>query len=138
MTTPAFQVYDAALKADPATKDIEPVLSTVGPPAGAYDGVNIMALAMIMAKTTVGSYYNQYILQVVQPKAGAVVVHDYADGAKALAEGKQIQYIGVLGQPTFDKYHNSAGDFDANKFNADGSSTIVGKIAGSQVIQMLG
>ncbi|HEY1456816.1 MAG TPA: ABC transporter substrate-binding protein [Candidatus Dormibacteraeota bacterium] len=138
MTTPAFQVYDAALKADAATKDIEPVLSTVGPPAGAYDGVNIMALAMILAKTTVGSYYNQYILQVVQPKAGAVVVHDYADGAKALAQGKQIQYIGVLGQPTFDKYHNSAGDFDANKFNADGSSTIVGKIAGSQVIQMLG
>lgn len=137
-TTPAFQVYDGALKANAKTKDIEPVLSTVGPPAGAYDGINIMALAMIVAKTTVGSYYNQYILQVVQPKSGAVVVGNYADGAKALAQGKQIQYIGVLGQPTFDKYHNSAGEFDANKFNADGSATEVGKIDGAQVIKLLG
>jgi ABC-type branched-subunit amino acid transport system substrate-binding protein len=137
-TTPAFNTYKAALLANSKTHDIAPVLSTVGPPAGAYDGINIMALAMIMAKTTVGSYYNQYILQVVQPKSGATVVHNYADGAKALADGKTIQYVGVLGQPTFDKYHNSAGEFAANKFNNDGSATQVGTIPGSQVIQLLG
>jgi hypothetical protein len=137
-TTPAFSTYKTALLADSKTHDIAPVLSTVGPPAGAYDGINIMALAMIMAKTTVGSYYNSYILQVVSPKSGAVVVNNYADGAKALAAGKQIQYIGVLGQPTFDKYHNSAGEFDANKFNSDGSATQVGTISGSQVLQLLG
>ena len=136
-TTPAFNTYKNALLADSKTHDIAPVLSTVGPPAGAYDGINIMALAMIMAKTTVGSYYNQYILQVVLPKSGAVVVNNYADGAKALAAGKTIQYIGVLGQPTFDKYHNSAGEFDANKFNSDGSATQVGTISGAQVIQLL-
>jgi len=137
-TTPAFSTYKAALLADSKTHDIAPVLSTVGPPAGAYDGINIMALAMIMAKTTVGSYYNSYILQVVSPKSGAVVVNNYADGAKALAAGKEIQYIGVLGKPTFDKYHNSAGEFDANKFNSDGSATQVGTISGSQVLQLLG
>jgi branched-chain amino acid transport system substrate-binding protein len=137
-TTPAFSTYKAALLADSKTHDIAPVLSTVGPPAGAYDGINIMALAMIMAKTTVGSYYNSYILQVVSPKSGAVVVNNFADGAKALAAGKQIQYIGVLGKPTFDKYHNSAGEFDANKFNSDGSATQVGTISGSQVLQLLG
>lgn len=136
-TTPAFNTYKAALLANPKTHDIAPVLSTVGPPAGAYDGINIMALAMIMAKTTVGSYYNQYILQVVQQKSGATVVHNYADGAKALADGKTIQYVGVLGQPTFDQYHNSAGEFDANKFNSDGSATQVGTISGAQVIQLL-
>lgn len=136
-TTPAFNTYKAALLADSKTHDIAPVLSTVGPPAGAYDGINIMALAMIMAKTTVGSYYNQYILQVVQPKSGAVVVSNFADGAAALKAGKQIQYVGVLGQPTFDQYHNSAGEFDANKFNADGSATQVGTISGAQVIQLL-
>ena len=137
-TTPAFSTYKAALLADSKTHDIAPVLSTVGPPAGAYDGINIMALAMIMAKTTVGSYYNSYILQVVSPKSGAVVVNNYADGAKALAAGKEIQYVGVLGKPTFDKYHNSAGEFDANKFNSDGSATQVGTISGSQVLQLLG
>jgi ABC-type branched-subunit amino acid transport system substrate-binding protein len=136
-STPAFNTYKAALLANPKTHDIAPVLSTVGPPAGAYDGINIMALAMIIAKTTVGSYYNQYILQVVQPKSGAVVVSNFADGAKALKDGKSIQYVGVLGQPSFDAYHNSAGEFDANKFNADGSATEIGKISGSQVIQLL-
>ncbi len=136
-TTPAFNTYKNALLADSKTHDIAPVLSTVGPPAGAYDGINIMALAMIMAKTTVGSYYNQYILEVVKPKAGATVVNNYADGAKALAEGKTIQYIGVLGQPAFDQYHNSAGEFDANKFNNDGSATQVGTISGAKVIQLL-
>ena len=136
-TTPAFNTYKGALLADSKTHDIAPVLSTVGPPAGAYDGINIMALAMIMAKTTVGSYYNKYILDVVKPKPGAVVVGNFADGAAALKAGKQIQYVGVLGQPAFDKYHNSAGEFDANKFNPDGSANEVGKISGAQVIQLL-
>ncbi len=136
-STPAFNTYKAALLANSKTHDIAPVLSTVGPPAGAYDGINIMALAMIMAKTTVGSYYNQYILQVVTPKSGAVVVNNFADGAKALSQGKSIQYVGVLGQPSFDASHNSAGEFDANTFNADGSAQQVGTISGSQVIQLL-
>ena len=137
-TTPAFNTYKAALLADSKTHDIAPVLSTVGPPAGAYDGINIMALAMIMAKSTVGSAYNSDILQVVTPKSGATVVSNYKDGAAALAAGKQIQYVGVLGKPTFDRYHNSAGEFNATKFNSDGSATQVGTISGSQVIQLLG
>jgi ABC-type branched-subunit amino acid transport system substrate-binding protein len=137
-TTPAFNTYKNALLADAKTKDIAPVLSTVGPPAGAYDGINIMALAMIMAKSTVGSYYNSYILQVVSPKSGATVVGSYAEGKAALAAGKTIQYIGVLGKPSFDRYHNSAGEFDANRFNADGSATQAGTISGSQVLQLLG
>src|SRR5579872_4625141 len=137
-TTPAFNTYKNALLANSKTHDIAPVLSTVGPPAGAYDGIIAMALAMIEAKTTVGSYYNSYILDVFKPKAGAVVVNNFADGAAALKAGKQIQYIGVLGQPAFDKYHNSAGEFDANKFNNDGSANQVGTISGAQVIQLLG
>jgi hypothetical protein len=93
---------------------------------------------MIMAKSTVGSAYNSDILQVVTPKAGAVLVGSYADGKAALAAGKPIQYIGVLGTPAFDQYHNSAGEFDANKFNADGSASTVGTISGSRVLQLLG
>jgi branched-chain amino acid transport system substrate-binding protein len=137
-TTAAFNTYKAALLANSKTHDIAPVLSTVGPPAGAYDGINIMALAMIMAKSTVGSAYNSYVMQVVSPKSGATVVSNFADGAQALAAGKQIQYVGVLGKPTFDRYHNSAGEFNATKFNSDGSASQVGTISGSQVIQLLG
>ncbi|HKV72644.1 MAG TPA: ABC transporter substrate-binding protein [Gemmatimonadales bacterium] len=137
-TTPAFNTYKNALLANPKTHDIAPVLSTVGPPAGAYDGINIMALAMIMAGTTVGSYYNQYILQVVAPKSGATLVHNFADGAAALKAGKPIQYVGVLGAPVFNQYHNSAGEFDANVFNPDGSASQVGTMSGSQVLGLLG
>ena len=137
-TTPAFNTYKAALLADSKTHDIAPVLSTVGPPAGAYDGINIMALAMIMAKTTVGSAYNADILKVVQPSAGATVVGNYADGMKALAAGKTIQYVGVLGTPVFDASHNSGGQFSATKFNTDGSATLVGTMPGAEVLQLLG
>ena len=136
-TTPAFQTYKGALKADAKTSAIADVLSAVGPPASVYDGINICALAMIMAKTTVGSYYNQYITQVVAPKAGAVVVSNYADGAKALAAGHQIQYVGVLGQVVFDQYHNSAGEFAAAVFNSDGSANRVGTIDGTKVLGLL-
>ncbi len=137
-TTPAFMTYDGALKNNANTKGIEPVLSTVGPPAGAYDGMNIMALAMLMAHSTIGSVYNPYILKVVTAKSGATVVGNYADGMKELAAGHQIQYIGVLGAPTFDQSHNSGGEFSANVFKADGSATQVGTMSGSQVLQLLG
>jgi ABC-type branched-subunit amino acid transport system substrate-binding protein len=136
-TTPAFNTYKAALLADSKTHDIAPVLAAVGPPAGAYDGINAMALAMIEAGTTVGSYYNRYIIDVFKPKAGAVVVNNFADGAAALKAGHSIQYVGVLGTPSFDANHNSAGEFVANVFLADGSASQVGTIPGSQVLKLL-
>jgi hypothetical protein len=136
-STPAFNTYKAALLADSKTHDIAPVLAAVGPPAGAYDGINAMALAMIEAGTTVGSYYNKYIIDVFKPKAGAVVVNNFADGAAALKAGHTIQYVGVLGTPSFDANHNSAGEFVANVFAADGSASQVGTIPGSQVLKLL-
>ncbi len=136
-TTQAFATYKAALKANSKTSAIADVLSAVGPPASAYDGINIMALAMIMAKSTVGSVYNQFVTQVVSPRSGATVVSNFADGAKALAAGKQIQYVGVIGQVTFNRYHNAAGEFAANVFAADGSASRVGSIPGTKVLGLL-
>jgi branched-chain amino acid transport system substrate-binding protein len=136
-TTPAFATYKAALSADSKTSAIADVLSAVGPPASAYDGINILALAMVMAKTTIGSYYNQFVTQVVSPKPGAVVVSDYASGLAALKAGKQIQYVGVIGPVVFNKYHNAAGEFAANVFAADGSASRVGTISGSKVLGLL-
>ena len=136
-TTAAFATYKAALSADSKTSAIADVLSAVGPPASAYDGINILALAMVMAKTTIGSYYNQFVTQVVSPKPGAVVVSDYASGLAALKAGKQIQYVGVIGAVVFNKYHNAAGEFAANVFAADGSASRVGTISGSKVLGLL-
>jgi branched-chain amino acid transport system substrate-binding protein len=136
-TTPAFHTYKGALSADPKTSAIANVLSAVGPPASVYDGINILALAMIMSKSTVGSTYNADITKVVAPKPGAVVVDNYAAGKTALAAGKQIQYVGVLGPVVFNQFHNSAGTFAAAVFAANGSANRVGAISGPQVLGLL-
>jgi branched-chain amino acid transport system substrate-binding protein len=136
-TTPAFKTYKGALSTDPRTKAIANVLSAVGPPASVYDGINIAALAMIMSKSTVGSTYNADITKVVAPKAGAVVVDSYAAGKQALAAGKQIQYVGVLGPVVFNHSHNSAGTFAAAVFAPNGSASRVGAISGTQVLGLL-
>jgi hypothetical protein len=136
-TTAAFNTYKTALQNDSRTSAIADVLSAVGPPASAYDGINIMALAMVMAKSTVGSYYNQFVTKIISPKPGAVVVSNFADGVAALKAGKQIQYVGVIGPVVFNQYHNSAGEFAANIFNPDGSASRVGSISGTQVLGLL-
>jgi hypothetical protein len=66
------------------------------------------------------------------------VVHDYAAGKKALEAGKQIQYVGVIGEMNFNSHHNFSGEFAANQFRADGSSTQLGVISGDQVTKLLG
>jgi ABC-type branched-subunit amino acid transport system substrate-binding protein len=136
-STPAFPPYKNAVFADRRTKAIASAITSVGPPASAYDGINIFALAMIEAKTTVGSYYNSFISKVVAPSAGAVVVHDFAHGAAALKAGKKIQYVGVVGAVHFNKYHNSAGSFAVFVFNPGGSDHRVGSIDGTQVEKLL-
>jgi hypothetical protein len=90
-----------------------------------------------MAKSTIGSYYNQFVTKVISPKPGAVVVSNFADGVAALKAGKQIQYVGVLGPVVFNQYHNSAGEFAANVFAPDGSASRVGSISGTQVLGLL-
>lgn len=135
--TAAFRTYRSAVFGDKRTAAIAPVLTGVAPPASVYDGINIAALAMTMAKSTTGSKYNGFIEQVVAPKPGAVTVSNYADGKKALAEGKQIQYVGVVGPVKFDQYHNFAGQFAANLFTGKGSSRVVGMINGTQVLGLL-
>ena len=137
-TTDAFRVYKEGIFAAPQNAAFANVIITVGPPASAYDGINIMALAMLMAGTTIGPEYNSFIPQVVSRKAGAVVVHSYAEGKKALAQGKKIQYVGVVGEITFNQFHNFAGQFAANVFASDGNSSQVGVISGDQVSKLLG
>src|SRR5579864_255196 len=137
-TTEAFNTYKTGIFAVPANQTFANVIITVGPPASAYDGINIMALAMIMAGTTIGKDYNSYIPQVVSKKSGATIVHNYEEGKKALAAGKQIQYVGVIGPITFDKYHNFAGAFAANVFTSDGNSQQVGVMTGDEVQKLLG
>jgi branched-chain amino acid transport system substrate-binding protein len=71
-----------------------------------YDHTTMMALAMLAAHSTNPVTFNPYIEKITQ---GRTVVHTFAQGKAALAAGKTIDYVGVTGQVSFDKYHNSAG-----------------------------
>ncbi len=137
-TTPAFYTYRSALLANPKTHALADTLASVGPPASIYDGINVMALAMLMAKSADPTVYNSYVNQVVTPKSGAVVVDSYAAGKKALAAGKKIQYVGVLGAVTFNKYHNFAGAFAAARFTGSTTSRNAAIMPGSEISKLLG
>ncbi|HUY29880.1 MAG TPA: ABC transporter substrate-binding protein [Acidimicrobiales bacterium] len=133
----AYRAYKAALYASPTVKNPALVLG-VGVISSIYDGIVAMSLAMDMAHSTTGSVYNADIEKVTSASRGAVVVHTYAQGFAALKRHKAIDYVGVEGQITFDKYHNSPGNFSASAFNADGSPRSLGVIAGSEVQKLLG
>lgn len=79
----------------------------------AYDDVNLMALAMLAARSTTPSVFNNYITKVTAPRPGALIVNSFAAGKAALSAGKQIQYVGPTGPIVFDSSHNSPGEFAA-------------------------
>lgn len=82
-----------------------------------YDSFNIMALAMVLAKTTNPVKWNASIASITNPRPGAVDVASYAQGAQALKQGKSVRYVGAQGAVNFDRYHNSSGVFAAFGYN---------------------
>jgi branched-chain amino acid transport system substrate-binding protein len=98
-----------------------------------YDAVIVLALAMDAAKSTDGSVYNKYIMQVTAPGAGKQVVYTYAAGMAALAAGHQIQYIGASGPILFNAFHNSFGAQAVEEFPASAPAVVVGTISQAEV-----
>jgi branched-chain amino acid transport system substrate-binding protein len=98
-----------------------------------YDAVITLALAMDAAKSTDGSVYNNYILQVTAPGSGKQVVYTYPAGMAALAAGHQIQYVGASGPILFNSYHNSFGAQAIEEFPANAPAVVVGTISQAAV-----
>jgi ABC-type branched-subunit amino acid transport system substrate-binding protein len=96
-----------------------------------WDSVNLMALAAEMAKSTNPQVFTPYIVKVTTPKSGAVVVHSFAAGKRALLAGKQIEYVGAVGRITFDQWRNSPGQFEIVK--ADTALTPIATYTAQQV-----
>jgi branched-chain amino acid transport system substrate-binding protein len=97
-----------------------------------YDGVNVMALAMIAAKSTSPAVFNSYVMKVTAPGPGKKVVATYAEGKAALQAGQQIQYAGAGGPIVFNHWHNSTGAFEAAKY-ASGNVALVGSVSAAQI-----
>ena len=131
---PAYDVENTELLA--SGSDIDNPTQWSGDPYTMtdYDAINIMALAMIMAKTPDPSFYNQYIPQVVADVSGATEVHSYQEGKDALAAGKKIHYVGAGGAVVFDKWHNSNGAFEIVGYSAaDASNPELGVISAADI-----
>src|SRR5215467_4667650 len=131
----AWTTYNKALLASPVPKpsqwSSDPYSMTY------YDGVVVMALAMIAANSTNPSVFNSYIAQVTEPGSGKTKVFTYAEGKAALKAGKQIQYIGAGGAIAFNFWHNSTGAFEAAQY-VNGQPKIVGTVSAAEIAQLTG
>ena len=95
-----------------------------------YDAINISALAMTMANSTVGAKFRPDILKIAAGGPGAVNVSTYAAGVAALKAHKKIHYVGVAGAYHFDSYQTAYGLFVQDKYLANGTTVQVGKPLG--------
>jgi ABC-type branched-subunit amino acid transport system substrate-binding protein len=129
---PAWTAYDKALLASssevpkPEQWASDPYSMTY------YDAVNLVALAMLEAKSTKPADFAPQIVKVSQASPGSTTVYTFAEGKKALAAGTQIRYVGAGGPIAFDPWHNSTGAFEA-AHSAGGKVSIVGTVTAAQI-----
>ncbi|WP_311029712.1 ABC transporter substrate-binding protein [Mesorhizobium koreense] len=96
-----------------------------------YDAMNVIALAMERAQVHGGEITRATIAdnirKVANPGDGKVVVTDYASGKKALEDGKEINYQGLVGPIDFDEYGNITAPFGIRQVK-DGKWTTVATV----------
>jgi branched-chain amino acid transport system substrate-binding protein len=134
----AYQIFHQALLAS-GSQVSKPLSQWATDPytMSYYDSVNTMALAMVAANSTNPAVYNKYIMNVTAPAASKTVVYSFAEGERALKAGKQIQYIGAGGPIVFNKWHNSAGEFEAAHYVSQ-QTKVVGTVPAAQIAALSG
>jgi ABC-type branched-subunit amino acid transport system substrate-binding protein len=98
-----------------------------------YDGINLAALAMVEAKSTVPSVYAPFIAKIGNGTSGAQVVYSFAQGVAALKAGKAIRYEGPGGPTSFDSYNDSTGIFQTDTYSGSGAVQVTGNITAAQL-----
>lgn len=128
---PAFRPFAKAIDAEKGkvgnTGDFSTYLTAPGA-VHLYDGINLAALAMLAAKSTSVSAWKPWLTKIGNGTRGAVIVHSFAQGAKALKHGKRIRYEGPGGPTNFDAYHDSAGLFQIDTYTRSGAVKVIGNI----------
>ncbi len=97
-----------------------------------YDAMNISALAMLEAKSTTPSAWVDKIAAITG-NTSLPHVDSFAQGKAAIQAGKSVYYYGATGQITFNKNHNSSGNFAATAFNPDGSFRQLGTLPAAEL-----
>jgi branched-chain amino acid transport system substrate-binding protein len=139
---PAYQAFSAALlaqqgKVPGATGNFTTYLSAPGG-VHLYDGINLAALAMVMAKSTDPSVYGPDIVTIGNGAPGATVCSSFASCVSLLGAGKSIRYEGPGGPTSFDSYHDSTGIFQVDTYSANGQVNVVGNLTAAQLRALSG
>ena len=134
---PAYQAFSAALlaqqgKVPGTTGDFTTYLSAPGG-VHLYDGINLAALAMIMAKSTSPSAYGPDLITIANGVPGATLCYSFTDCAAGLKAGKSIRYEGPGGPTSFDSYHDSTGIFQVDTYSPNGQVNVVGNLTAAQL-----
>ena len=134
---PSWDVFNKALLADSAEIPNPSQWSADAYSMTDYDGINIMALAMLAAGSVVPADYNSHIVDITAPGADKTDVVSFADGKAALAAGKKIHYVGAGGAVNFNQYHNYGGDFSANGYDSSGNQTTAGVVMAADIAKII-
>ncbi len=133
-TTPAVTAYEKAVTADKSQVP-SPWQSYLSNPFSItyWDGVMVVALAMVAAHSVSPAVFNSYIPKVANPGPGKTIVYTYAQGVAALKAGKQIQYFGATGLINFNQYHNSFGNQEAVGSNGGSQPVSLGTVTAKEI-----
>lgn len=97
-----------------------------------FDAMNVLALAMLRAHLKDGELSRatlaENIDRVANPGDGKTLVHDYTQGARALKDGGEVNYDGLVGPTDFDQWGNITAPFGIRQVQ-NGQWTTVSTIA---------
>ena len=132
--TPAYHLYQQDIHTAAANVE-SPASQWLNDPYGmsTWDAMNEYALAMLMAHSVSPQVFDPYIYTVTQPAPGAVIVHNFAQGAAALAQHKKIEYVGALGPSPYNTYHNGFGTFDVQATNGN----VIGSVSATSILPLV-
>lgn len=104
--------------------------------AAMYDAVIITALAAVEAGSTNPRVFNKDMTTITADTRGAVQVHNYLQGVRALRAHKTINFVGASGQEIFNKYHWVGGSWEIVRPGANGGFVKVKLITAAQMAKL--
>jgi ABC-type branched-subunit amino acid transport system substrate-binding protein len=129
-TSVAYKEFRRVLKAVYPKTQQQQELVTNG-----YDATIITALAMTEAKSTVPAVWRSKIFSLTNGKGQ--IAHTYAGAVALIRHGKHPHYVGASGAITFNKYHNSAGNFWVIQYTPGGVFTQIGTMTPHELAPFL-
>jgi ABC-type branched-subunit amino acid transport system substrate-binding protein len=108
--------------------------------ATGFDAVILDGLAIDEAKSTDPAKVAPLIAQIANGTPGAVTVNTYPQGAKAIAQGHKVHYVGAGGAMLFNRWHNLVESFQALRYDGPKAGWVAmpGKTITQQEIAKLG